>query len=824
MRDWLARWSGKSDNGRARSLVQEGDAAFIRDDFSLAESCYRQAMKVAPKFAPAYLGLGATLHAQGFVDDAASALKAALDIDDKLVNAHELLAASYLALSDMLQAERHLRRAIALDETARSNFLNLGELLVTQKRYQEATQVATQGIAASPDFAELQFFLGNLHFEMGQFEQAAVAYRKALKLLPEQLQVPYNLGLVLLKVNELEAARDAFLRAVELKPDWPEALNNLGCVFYQMGHLADAKASFERTLAHHPGSASAHFNLGEIAAAQGDAMAAIGLYRRTLEFDPNLVEAHLRLGTSLARLGAREEAIAHFQRSLEIAPDGIEALMQLASLRFARGDLELALAHYREALALDSRHVQALIGVASTLQSLAENSGPESKAVMLDEAMAVARNAIGFDEENVQARMILGTTLGMCGRLDEADSLFRDVLSIDSGCVNAHHNLAVSMEERGRQAPAPENMAYFAEALDRYSAVVSAQPHHLDALMGMASIYSALLRSEEATAKYEQILQIDPDYAPGRMSFGILKLRAGDFAAGWRDMESRWNLGKEWVRIKSEKPAWHGEADLDGKTLVLYNEQGFGDGLQFIRYASLLAGRGAKVLVKVQSPLRQLFASCPGVHAAFDGDEIPAHDFHCSLMELPGIFATTPATIPAAVPYLRASPERIEHWGRKFADDKRLRIGLVWAGDPRLLDDKMRSLNFHRLQPLLDVPGATFYSLQLGQAARQSENAPQVIDLTAELFDFQETAAMAEHLDLAICVDTSCVHLLGAIGKPVWLLNRFNSCWRWMLDRSDSPWYPTLRIFRQPQLGDWDSVIAEVRQALEAEVARKAVV
>ena len=819
---WLSRWLGKGDEGHARTLVREGDAAFARDDFAQAQRCYEEAIAVAPRFAPAHLGRGAALHELERVADAVDALKAALDIDDKLANAHELLAACYLVLSDLVKAEPHLRRAIVLDRTGAYNYLKLGEVLVHQRRYTESLQVVEQGVAACPDFAELHFFLGNLHFETGQFEQAVAAYREAVTLQPDHVMALYNLGLAQMKTDQLDAARETLQRVVELVPGWHEAIVNLGCVFYRQRNLTDAKACFERVPASHPGSVLSHFNLGEIAMTQGDVTIAIDHYRKAVEFDPHFADGHLRLGSSLARLDAREEAITHLLRYLEIAPHGFEALMQLADLRLAQGDAAQALAGYREALAQNGGSVAALVGAASMLQNLAESSPPATRAEMLEEAGTLAQIAIGRDEKSVQARMILGTTLGLRGRLDEADAIFRETLVIDPACVNAHHNLGVSMEERGRQAPPPENMAYLTEALAHYSAVVSVQPSHLDALMGLASIYSALLREEEATEKYEQILQIAPDHAPARMSFGVLKLRAGDFAPGWVLMESRWNLGPGWVRLKSDMPGWHGQADLNGKTIVLYNEQGFGDGLQFIRYAGLLAQRGARVLVKTQSALKQLFATCPGVAEVFEGDTIPPHDFHCSLSSLPGIFDTTHDTIPAAAsPYLHAAPERIEHWRRKFGAEPALRVGLVWAGDPRLQDDKMRSLQFDRLQPLLGVPGARFYSLQLGQAASQSKNDTRVIDLTSELTDFQETAALAEHLDLTICVDTSCVHLLGAIGKPVWILNRFNSCWRWMLGRSDSPWYPTARIFRQPQLGDWDSVISEVRQALEIEVARK---
>ena len=765
------------------------------------------------------------MRAQARIDEAIGALNAALEIDDTLGNAHEMLAASYLESSDTARAEGHLRRVIALDKSAYLNYLTLAQVFLAQRRYQEAAQVAQQGLAANPEFGELHFFLGNLRFEMGQFDLAAEAYRDASRLMSDPLQVLYNLGLALLQVNALESARDAFMRAIELAPAWLEAHINLGCVYSQMDKPTEATASFEKALALQPGLPLAHFNLGKIAMSQGDIVKALEHLRKALENDPNLADGHLRLGICLTALGSREEAISHFQRSLDIEPDSVEALVQLANLRLEAGNLEQALSHYREALALVPRHIGALRGLATALQGLADRVDAWAQATMLEEAAAALRTVMDGQPNEVLAGVTLGTILGRLGRIDEAESLFRAILSTDPQSIQAHHNLGVTMELRARQAAPPENMSYFTEALDHYSLVAAMEPRNIDALMGMASIHATLLQCENAAARYERILQIDPDYAPGRMSFGILKLKMGEFASGWRDWEARWNLG--WPRFNSDKPAWQGQADLRAKTILLYNEQGFGDAIQFIRYASMLAERGARVLVKTPPTLKQLFATCTGVHGVFDGDEIPEHDFHCSLMSLPGIFATTLATIPAAVPYLRAAPERIEHWRRKFDGVNKLRVGLVWSGDQRLDDDRMRSLHFDRLLPLLSVPNVAFYSLQLGEeSARQMERAPQVtahvVNFAAELSDFQETAALAENLDLTICVDTSSAHLVGAIGKPVWLLNRFNTCWRWMLDRSDSPWYPTMRIFRQPRLGDWDSVIAEVRIALEAEAAHKA--
>ncbi len=827
IRKWLARFSARGGDAalqKAQDLILEGDAAFQRDDFVQAESNYRQAIICMPGLAHSHVGLGAVLRVMGRFDEAIAVLHEALKIDDAHAGAHELLAACHLATADMIQAESHLRRAVKLKPLTESNYLDLGAVLVGQRRYHEALQAVQQGAANNPGFADLQLFLANLQYETGHFELAAASYRDALKLKPDQLLALHNFGLALIKTNEFEQAASAFRRAIELNPEWADAHNNLGYVYHRLGRLGDAEASFERALLIDPGLALAHANAGELAMTRADAGKAIDHYRRATEINPDMAQAHLHLSNALAARGQRDDAIRHLEHCLEIVPDSVEAQLQLARLYAEAENFQSSLAWYREIVAVLPNHIDALVGMAEALLWFAEYGDAASKADRLKEAVTACRNVLSREPDHLRARLMLGALLGQSGKLDEADVQFEAVLLLDPGNANARHNLGVSTESRARLAPASEKLALLEKALEHYAVTGTADPHHIDALMGMASIHVEKLYNAEAATLYERILQIDPDYVPARMSYAMLKLKTGDFTIGWRDFESRWRMGNKWkaIQLQSDKPQWSKDVSLAGKTIILYHEQGLGDSLQFIRYASLVAERGARVVVRSPAALRALFASCAGVHAVFDGDEIPEHDFLCPLMSLPLVFGTTLDTIPAAIPYLRPAPERVLHWRRKFDGENRLRVGVVWAGDPRLQDDNMRSLHFDRLRPLLEVPGVAFYSMQMGSEAKaQMADVPQIANFTDALFDFQETAALAENLDLAICVDTSSAHLVGAIGKPVWLLNRFNTCWRWMLDRSDSPWYPTMRIFRQPRLGDWDSVIAKVKLALEEEAVRK---
>ncbi|MEN6621037.1 MAG: glycosyltransferase family 9 protein, partial [Smithella sp.] len=295
---------------------------------------------------------------------------------------------------------------------------------------------------------------------------------------------------------------------------------------------------------------------------------------------------------------------------------------------------------------------------------------------------------------------------------------------------------------------------------------------------------------------------------------------------GWRQYEWRWQA-THLKRYDTPKPLWQGEAAV-GRILLIQSEQGFGDTLQFCRYASLAAAKGLRVVLEVQPALVRLMKSLSGIERVIPmGQPLPDFDFYCPTMSLPTAFNTRVETIPSDVPYLFAAPEAVNSWKNRLPESskKMLKVGLVWAGSSRTNSielvsvDHRRSINPELLAPLMDVDGIQFFSLQkLGPSAPKEFG---LVDMTAECRDFADTAALIANLDLVISVDTAVAHLAGALGKPVWILNRFDSCWRWMETREDSPWYPTLRLFRQPYPGDWSSVVLRVRHELKKLSASK---
>jgi hypothetical protein len=336
-------------------------------------------------------------------------------------------------------------------------------------------------------------------------------------------------------------------------------------------------------------------------------------------------------------------------------------------------------------------------------------------------------------------------------------------------------------------------------------------------------------RHEEAFREFDRAIALSPDHAEAWVSKAMLMMMLGDLPGGFALYEWRWGMAA-WIdsprrlRRQYTQQLWLGEANITGKTVLLYTEQGYGDVFQFCRFASLVAGAGARVIVEVDSDLMALMTTLPGVSEfVSDREPLPDHDFRCPMMSLPLALGTTLETIPVNVPYLHADPHRASAWKERLSDLRGRRVGLVWGAGSRIGDAELVALEHRKtlpltaLAPLAAVAECSFVSIQVGAAAAQAASPPPGMILhnyVEDLKDFADTAALMENLDLVISVCTSTAHLAGALGKPVWLLNRFDTDWRWFLDREDSPWYPTMRIFRQPLPGDWDSVVRSVVDAL----------
>jgi Flp pilus assembly protein TadD len=459
---------------------------------------------------------------------------------------------------------------------------------------------------------------------------------------------------------------------------------------------------------------------------------------------------------------------------------------------------------YRAALAMTPEHadIWSHLGLALLMDQRAE------------EAVLCEREALRLEPDNVEALNNLGIAMHGIAALSEAQNHFHAVLRLRPDHGNATLNLGVIRQSLGHLAEA-EQLYRRARDLGTDNARVN---------NNLALALAELGRLDEAEETCRQALAANPNYPEAETNLGMIQLMQGNMGEGWWHYEQRWKIPPlaTLPRLPDDQ-RWRGGETIEGKTILLLAEQGFGDVIQFCRYAPMLKQMGAQVILAVPNELERLLGSLRGVdRLVARDDQLPEFDLHCPLMSLPLAFRTTEATIPWRVPYLAAEPEAIERWeeAMRCAPPGR-RIGLVWAGAHRrdqphaAAIDRRRSMKLADMAPLADVADCVFVSLQLGPAAKQIETAPfPVLDVGHRLDDFAETAALIDTLDLVISVDTAAAHLAGALGKPVWLLNRHDACWRWMRDRDDTPWYPTMRLFRQTEPGDWSGLMRRVAEAL----------
>jgi len=461
----------------------------------------------------------------------------------------------------------------------------------------------------------------------------------------------------------------------------------------------------------------------------------------------------------------------------------------------AEGHLREAELGYRKILSMAPNHADSL----HLLGLVAHQTGHRS------EAEALIRKAIALKSNCADYHSNLGNVLQVQGRLEEAAACYRKALAFQPTHSAARNNLGGALLALGRTE----------EAIGCYGKVLAAAPHHAGALHNLGTALYAAGRLDDSIACYEQALAIAPDHAKTHLDLAHALLKKGDFARGWREYEWRRQipLPKEHQRNFTQ-PRWQGEP-LKGRRILIYTEQGLGDCIQLLRYLPLLRATGARIVLEVPGALARLAGQIEGIdELAIFGRPLPEFDFQCPLMSLARIFAADLNTIPATTPYLSV-PEPVRQQAAAFAwPPTGLRVGLAWAGNGTHHNNRFRSMPFSALAPLFAVEDAHFFSLQADQPARERLPEAPVTDLLPQIRDMADTAALIEQLDLVIAVDTSVAHLAGALGKPVWILLPDNADWRWMVEREDSPWYPTARLFRQNRLGDWPTLITRVAASL----------
>jgi tetratricopeptide (TPR) repeat protein len=514
-----------------------------------------------------------------------------------------------------------------------------------------------------------------------------------------------------------------------------------------------------------------------------------------------------------------------------MAPVSIEQLFGTARMHHQAGRPQYAEALYRQILSIQPRHADAMsmlaivlaqsgrAGEALTLAHQAVSLAPQSPVLhfnrgivcagadRLADAITSYRAAIALEPTLFEAHNNLANLLRKTGQLESAISSFRQAIALRPDSAATYFNLGNALQDLGNSN----------EAAAAYARAIALQPNHAEAHLNLGNILRMANQSALAAEHYRAALLAKPDFPEAQWSMGLHHLQQGRLEQGWPLFEARLRVPEFPVR-RFREPIWDG-SPLHGRRIVLHPEGGFGDAIQFFRFARLVhEQRGGRVLFLGPPELRRLFSIQPGIERYdVDGETIDPFDFHCPLLSLPLRFGTTIGTIPQ-VPYLEADPQLVEQWQRRLGPaDGRMKIGLVWAGSQRNLNDVNRSMSMDQLAPLADIGGVRFIGLQ----KERWETPPagmEIENFSSELTDYAQTAALAANLDLAICVDTSVAHLCGALGKPTWVPMCQPTEWRWLLEREDSPWYASMRLFRQPRAGDWETPMKRIAEALRARV------
>jgi tetratricopeptide (TPR) repeat protein len=602
------------------------------------------------------------------------------------------------------------------------------------------------------------------HHKAGRLAEAEHIYRQVLSQRPNDPTALHFLGLVAHQMGQHAAAVDLIRRAIECHPDYSEAYGNLGVALYHLGRFDEAVAACRKSIQLKPTNVEACNNLGNSLTALGKLDEAVAAYLQAIQHRPDFAEAYNNLGIALKTQGKLEAAVAAYRKSVQLRPGVAEVYSNLGVAFHDLSKFDEAAGACMEAIRLNPLYADGYYNLGNAFKSLRN----------LDEAESAYRRAIELKPAHAEAYSNLGVVLHDQSKLQEAAAAFRKAIEFKPDCFEAYNNLGIAFLDEG-------------------------------------DLDTAIELFNKAVRKL--------DYGEAHWNLAVGSLLKGDFSRGWREFEWRW----KWKDFPSpvrnfSQPQWLGE-DVVGRRVLLHAEQGLGDTIQFVRYASQVTARGATVILECPPELFRLLKDLPGIHQTIiAGQSLPEFDLQCPLLSLPLAFGTQLESIPCSIPYIPADPQLAQTWIEEIADKSPdLKVGLVWAGSPIHTKNKRRSMELRQFSPLSAVRGVKFYSLQKGAPAKQlhdSDVGLKLNDLTHKLTDFADTAAVIANLDLVITVDTAVAHLAGAMGKPVWVLLPFVPDWRWMMDREDSPWYPTMRLFRQKAAGQWDEVIERVVDCL----------
>ncbi len=658
----------------------------------------------------------------------------------------------------------------------------------------EARQAYTQVLQSRPNHPLALHWLGVIAHQRGKSDKAAELIGKAIANNPRIPQFHNTLGIVYEALGRGDEAIDAYRHAVLLKPDFAEPYNNMAIVLQSQGRYPEAVQKCKKAISLAPDYAQAYNTMGYALQMQGNFAEAAESYAKAVQLKPDFVKAYNHLGVVLSEQEKYDQAIENYNQALAIDPNYAEVYNNLGIALRAKEQLDQAVENYQRAIALEPDFPEAYYNLANVLK----------EQQRYDEAIANCEEAIRLKPDYAEAYNQLGIVLNEQGKSEQAIENHRHALQLKPDSAEFYSNLGIALKSTER----------FDEAFENYRRAIDLDPQFHEAYYNLANALQEEGNCTEAIENFRRAVDLKPDYASAHWNLALALLANEEFEEGWKKYKWRRNAKLESILYlhRFKKPRWDGSS-FPGKRLFVHYEQGLGDNMQFLRYLPMVKARGGTVIFETLAQLHGLLRGFDYIDELIESslDGTPPNvefDFYVSLLDMPSIFGTTIETVPAEVPYLWADSDRTKYWQQRLSDGH-FKVGIVWAGSVEHKNDHNRSCRLEHFAPLAQIEGVCLYGLQKGPAAGQVEEIAEkmpIENLGQEFLDFCDTAGAVENMDLVISVDTSVLHLAGAMGKPVWALLPFAAEWRWMLKRQDSPWYPTMKLFRQKTRGDWNEV------------------
>jgi tetratricopeptide (TPR) repeat protein len=753
----------------------------------------------------------------------------------------------------LAEAERLYVQALAIAPDNPDALHLMGVLRQQVGDFAGAVDLIQRSLAAKPA-AHVYANLCNALNQLGRWAEAETAGRSAVWMDPTAPAAHCNLGVAQRGLKKLSEAAATFRGALALSPAYAGALSNLGVVLTELGELEEAESVLRRALAIEP-NGQAWFNLANALLRQMRWSDAYDAFVTARSLAPAMADIHANLGAACKAMGRLDEAVASYRRAAELAPGNAVALHNYGMILGEAKRHEEAVAALRAAADLAPDKAAIYVDLGAAFYHVAKARQNAVSPGLFDQAIIALERAVALDVTMPAARYNLGLALLDRGRIDEAATRFREAMALQADYAEAQCNLGHCLAELGQFKEATQHcrraLALKPELVEAQSTLgnIAVGRHDLEAAeiayriavtqrptMGGAwcNLGVALFRqgrSEEALEACDQALIYSPELADAHWNRALVLLQRGEYAQGWA--EYAWRLRRA-RRIREDagftQPLWDG-SPLDGGVLMLHTEQGFGDAIQCARFIPPAARQAGRAILQAQRPLMRLFSHLPGVEAVLPDDAplTPMVDRRLPLFSLPHLFAPTleslkDPTRAQQVPYLKIAPDLIGLWSERLreatAGDGALRVGIVWSGNVGSEAELGRSIPLQAFAGL-DLPGVRLISLQKGDGlhelagARAAGMSVTELGPAFDVCDFADTGAIVENLDLVICCDTAVAHLAGALGRPVWLAVNAVADWRWLLHRTDSPWYPSLKVYRQPSRGDWDGLFAKMAADLE---------